>query len=303
MLGARPLGRVDSVFLKRGASSSFLLLRRGLAKLTAAPAKRRFFFFFFNFNFLILILKKNKKKTLSLFFLSVLSTPPLPEKENTHAQRNEEQKGKHRNWAFSSFFSSLLSLPCFFFLSLAHQLSSPLSLSLSVPPLFFTLRRHLLLRHVHGHRRRGVVVGSSSGVVGIGGRGRPRPLRLLAVVVVLLWRHARRPRPAAALLPGAAASPGLRPAPFLLLLLLGLDQPDQRVAPPRQLLRRARLEVPVEAEAVRGARVRLELLPAAVAELLDRAEDEAVLLLGVGLALVGACCGCGGGGGVVVVWW
>mmetsp|Transcript_22804 Transcript_22804/g.58024 ORF Transcript_22804/g.58024 Transcript_22804/m.58024 type:complete len:574 (+) Transcript_22804:400-2121(+) len=72
------------------------------------------------------------------------------------------------------------------------------------------------------------------------------------------------------------------------VLVLLLNQADERVAAARQLLRRAALEEPVEAEAPRLADLRLEVVPVAVAQLVHHAQDEAVLLLRVRLALVGA---------------
>ena len=59
-------------------------------------------------------------------------------------------------------------------------------------------------------------------------------------------------------------------------------------APSPQLLRCAALEEPVEPEPPAAADLCLEVVPGSVAELVGHAEDEAVLLLGVCLALVGA---------------
>jgi hypothetical protein len=72
------------------------------------------------------------------------------------------------------------------------------------------------------------------------------------------------------------------------VLVLLLDEPDEGLAAPAQLLGRAALEEPVEAEAPVLADLRLELVPGAIPQARDGAQDEAVLLLRVRLALVGA---------------
>mmetsp|Transcript_4407 Transcript_4407/g.7277 ORF Transcript_4407/g.7277 Transcript_4407/m.7277 type:complete len:214 (-) Transcript_4407:2675-3316(-) len=72
------------------------------------------------------------------------------------------------------------------------------------------------------------------------------------------------------------------------ILCLLLNQANQHITPPGQLLRGSALEVPVKPESPALPDLSLEIVPHAIAQLVDLTQDEAVLLLCVGLALVGA---------------